>query len=147
MKMAEQVISPRQLAQLFQLENQKFDQSQQRLGMLRSALNETIFAKEALNAISKSKKSEKMLVPLGAGIFADARIESTSEAVIMREGMAALPKKITEIEEELEKKTQGIEKAIENEMQENSRIFSNLNNLSLALRQAETGMLKQKKQA
>ncbi len=128
-------VNPEQAMQIFQAENQRYEESTQKINALRGILNETSSAKEAIKGISNASQNEKAIVPVGAGIFLFAKIENNKEALLSFPGQAGIVKPIKEIESELEKRLDNIEKALEKEARTNQQIASNLNNLAMMLQQ------------
>jgi len=133
------------MMQVFQQENERFHDSQQKISALRGILNETNAAKEAVKAIGKSKENEKVIVPIGAGVFVFAKTENTKQALLALSGGPAVPKPVSEIEKELDKRLENIEKALDRETSANQAMLSNLNNFAQVMRQADRSRQQQRR--
>lgn len=138
-------LSREQLFQLLQVENTRFQQAQERVNALRQILNETNSAKEAVQEIAKAKENEKIVIPLGSGVFAFAKIEDTKQGLVSLAGGAGKPKTFTEIEQDLEKRRENLQSALEKENDLAQRTFANLQNLSTVLQQAENNARRQRR--
>ena len=125
-------LNEEQLAQLFQLENQRFSATQERISTLRSILVEMLNAREAVQAISKGQKNNKALIPVGAGVLVEASLENNKTLLFSMAGGVAQKKTTQEIEAELSKRIESVEKSIERENLEANRQAGNLNNILAA---------------
>ena len=125
-------LNEEQLAQLFQLENQRFSTTQERLNALRNILAEMVNARDAVQAIAKSQKNNKALIPIGAGVLVEAAIENNKTLLFSMAGNVAQKKTTKEIEEDLSKRIESVEKSIEKENIEANRQAANLNNILAA---------------
>lgn len=130
-------LNEEQLAQLFQLENQRFSTTQERLGALRNILSEMLNAREAVQAISKGQKNNKALIPIGAGVLVETTLENNKTLLFSMAGNLAQKKTTKEIEEELSKRIESVEKSIEKENAEANRQAANLNNILAAANSAQ----------
>lgn len=126
-------LNEEQLAQLFQIENQRFSATQERIAMLRQLLMEMLNAREAVQAISKGEKNNKALVPLGGGVMVEASVENNKTLLFSMAGNLAQKKTAQEIETELTKRIDNLEKSIEKENTEANKQAANLNNILTAV--------------
>lgn len=138
-------LNEQQLMQLFQTENERLNESNQKGTALRNILTETMTARDTISGITGAKKDEKIMVPIGAGILIAAKIEDNKTALWSMQGSAAVKKPFEEIEKELATRIQNIELALEKEMHANQAVAQNLNNLGMVIRQAENAAKQRRK--
>lgn len=67
-------LSAEQAIGLLQNERAKLNALEERLGQFQGALEETLRAKEAIQAIQETAMDEAILVPLGAGVYAAGKL-------------------------------------------------------------------------
>ncbi|MDO8633900.1 MAG: hypothetical protein Q7K34_01260 [archaeon] len=130
-------LNEEQLAQLFQLENQRFSATQERISALRNILMEMLNARDAVQAISKGQKNNKALIPIGGGVLVEAALENNKTLLFSMAGNVAQKKTTQEIEAELSKRVESVEKSIEKENAEANRQAANLNNILAAVNNAQ----------
>lgn len=125
------------MMQLFGMENERLNQSRERLNSLRLVLNETSAAKEGVTAISNGKKNDRIIVPLGAGVFTEAKLENTKDALVNMPGGIVAYKSLDETQKELSQRIENLEKAIDREAQAFNSMAQNLEGFAAAIRQAQ----------
>ena len=132
------------MLQVAQGEAMKLEESNEKINRLRQILNETNMTKEAIVEISKSKTGNKMIVPLGSGVFVFAKTENIKQSLVSMPGQAGIIKKNEDIEKDLSKRIENIEQALDKEIQSNQKTALNLNNLSMVLNQQQNRKRPQK---
>ncbi len=141
-------LTEEQLMNAFANERANMDTMQANLAAAENRLRDILAATDALNAIKKSKENEKIVVPLGAGIFIDASLENNSTAKNSLAGSVVVNVTIEEALKNLVEKKQETQKAIEEMQKELEKIASNLNSIGAMLRSIEQKKRElQKKQA
>ena len=126
-----------QLINAFGAERANLDALQQQMVAMDNALREILGATDALNAIKKSKEGEKIVVPVGAGIYIDAAIESSSKAKSSLAGGVVVNTSIEDALKELEAKKQETENAIAGVRKDQERTITTLNSLGNLLQSLE----------
>lgn len=127
-------LTEQQLINAFTGERQNLEALQAQLGSTENYLREILAATDALNAIKKAKEKEKIIVPLGAGIYIDASVESNTEAKSGLAGGVVANTRIEDALKGLEAKKADTEKAIGEMQKDLERIATNLNSISAMLR-------------
>lgn len=118
-----------QIMQLVAQERQRLEQINSQLAGFQNMRNELNAAKLSIAEISKSKKGTKILLPLGAGIYAEAFTENNESAIISIENSTFKQKKFDELQKQLDKRLANIDRAMENIAQEQARAASRVNQL------------------
>ncbi len=129
-------LTQEQVLQAYQENEMELNDIRQRIGMIQSLLSENFAATEALNEI-KEGKSEKIMVNLGAGVYADATLEQ-SKTVKTTLGANVLAN--TSIEKTLEtlaKRKENLEKDMQTLAQAQQQLIQNMETLRQIIMQAE----------
>jgi prefoldin alpha subunit len=137
-------LSAQQLIGMIQNERQNFEAVQRSIGNAQLALQETIFATDALKAIVETKKGEKIMLPLGAGIYTEALVEDNARAKASLAGGVLLEKPIEEILKDLDGRKAEIEKGLAAMQKDQEKIAANLNSLTGLLRAIEQKVAEQR---
>ncbi len=124
-----------QLFSAFAGENQRLEDLNQRINMLIMGLNEITMALLSMDAIKKEK--DKIMVPLGAGIFLQAQTEDNENVVFALAGEVMKTKKLEEAKQEIEKRKESLEKLLENTKREHHRTATNVNALTEVIRKGQ----------
>ena len=70
-------VTQKQLLDTYRGDQIRFEQLQRRIGELGQVLNEMLLASESIREMQKAKVDESMMVSLGAGIYAEAKLADT----------------------------------------------------------------------
>ncbi len=132
-----------QLMQLVAQEKQKAEELTQRINSFQSFKSELRAAKDALSEIEKSKKGEKILVNLGAGIYVEASIEENTQAISSLSGKIFKTKKIKDLDKTIENKIKNLDKTIATVAEEQSKAVSRLNQLESVIAAGRQHMAEQ----
>ena len=116
-------------AQLAEQERRRLDEVSGRIGSFQNFRTELRAAKDALEALGKGKKGDKILVSLGAGVYVRASVDDTGKAVSALTGNVFMNKSGKEIIGVLEKKIRNMDKTIEQAFEEQQKAISRLNQL------------------
>ena len=140
-------LTEEQLLNAFANERANVEAMQSNIAATENRLRDVLAATDALKAIKNSKEKEKIIVPLGAGIFIDASLESNSTAKNSMAGGVVVNVTIEDALKDLAEKRQEIEKAIAEMQKALERAVSNFNSIGTMLRSIEQKRKEQKKQA
>ena len=135
----EVTLSGAQVMNFYNNERNKLSIIQRRFDSLQNLLNETMLSINSLNELKKSSKNEKILVNLGAGVFADASIENNGKVKVSLAGNVVLDKPVDEALLDLEKRKNELEKDINvtiNEQEATLKQISALENVINTARKA-----------
>ena len=135
-------LTQEQLFQAFAGENQRLEDLNQRINMLIMGLNEITMALSSMDAVKKDK--DKIMVPLGAGIFLQAKTEDNENVVFALAGAVMKTKKLEEAKQEIEKRKESLEKMLENTKREHQRTAANVNALTEVIRKGQEFIQKQR---
>src|SRR3989344_1326606 len=128
-------LTQEQLFQAFAGENQRLEDLNQRINMLIMGLNEITMALSSMDAVKKDK--DKIMVPLGAGVFLQAKTEDNENVVFALAGAVMKTKKLEEAKQEIEKRKESLEKMLENTKREHQRTAANVNALTEVIRKGQ----------
>ena len=135
-------LTQEQLFQAFAGENQRLEDLNQRINMLIMGLNEITMALSSMDAVKKDK--DKIMVPLGAGVFLQAKTEDNENVVFALAGAVMKTKKLEEAKQEIEKRKESLEKMLENTKREHQRTAANVNALTEVIRKGQEFIQKQR---
>jgi prefoldin alpha subunit len=107
-KRKEVKVSAQQLIETYRSDQLKLDNIQRRQQSLQQILNEMLVAYEAIEEIKKAKKDENVMVSLGAGVYAEAKIAKTNSFKSSLAGNVLVDNPASKVLSELK---EGIEKA------------------------------------
>lgn len=128
-------LTQQQLMQTFVGENNRLEEINRRIMELSAVLNELTMAIDALKAMKQDK--EKIMVPLGAGVFLEATAEKPREVVFSMTGGVLKTKKAEEVKKELETRKEALQKVFEANQAQRQRTATNVNTLSDVLREGQ----------
>lgn len=135
-----------QLLNAFANERSNMEAMQASLSNAENNMREIFAATDALNTIKKAKENEKIIVPLGSGIFIDASLESNQNAKSSLAGGVVVNVAIEEALKQLLERKQETEKTIGEMHKELERISTNLNSIGSMIRTIEHKKSEQGKQ-
>lgn len=133
-------LSGEQVMHFYNNEREKLKIIQNRQGSLQNLMNETLLTIEALNELKKAQKNEKILVPLGAGVFADATLNETQKVKISLGGNVILDAGIERALGDLDKRKNELEKDLQMTMKEESQTINQINALGNVISQARNAV-------
>jgi prefoldin alpha subunit len=138
-KMAEKnqvKLTGQQVLQAYQIEQAKLESVRNRLEQLQRLLSETIGAEQTIGEVAAAKKDQKIMVSVGAGVYAEARLESVKEVKTGLGGGVLVSSTTEKTLKELGKRKEEIRKDLNAARQEEILVMQNLNNLGLAIESA-----------
>jgi len=130
-------LNEEQLINAFASERANMEAIQSNISAAGNRLRDILAATEALKAIQKAKENEKIVVPIGAGVFIDASLESNSTAKNSIAGGVVVNADIEGILKDLAEKKQEMEKVIAEMQKDLERVVANVNSLGGVLRTME----------
>jgi len=131
-----------QLVQLANQERNALEQVNRKISTFQNFRNELRGAIDALTELGKTEKP-KIMVNLGAGVYAEATIENTKTATTSITGNVFKDKPFKEVKETLEKKIKNVEKTLDKAGEEQQKILSRLNQLEQIMEAGRQHMQKQ----
>jgi len=129
-------LTQEQVMQAYQENEMELNDIQQRIGMIQSLLSETFAATEALDEI-KEAKSEKIMVNLGAGVYADATLEQTKTVKTTLGANVMADTSIEKTLETLAKRKENLEKDHQALVQAQQHTIQNMETLRQIIVNAE----------
>lgn len=135
-KKAEKKVTPQNLVDTYYTDQRKLETVQRRQQEMQQILNEVTLTTEALKEIKNTKKDETMMVSLGAGIFAEAKITNTDTIKMSLAGNVLTDKKVTDAVTKLETETTAARKDLERLQTEKEKIIQNMQAVSALLEKA-----------
>lgn len=126
-----------QLVNAFNSERANLEGLQEQYSRTENYLQELLAARDALAAIQKAKDNEKIVVPLGAGVYIDAAIENKNTVKASFGSGVVMPTSIDEALKELEGRKTDTEKAVAGLQRDREQMLSNLNSLGKLLNTIE----------
>ncbi|AJF60621.1 MAG: prefoldin subunit alpha [Candidatus Diapherotrites archaeon] len=125
----EVTMTAQQLMEAYERERIKLNEIQIRLAAVQELMQETSGAIDAVKEIQKSEKENRVLVPLGSGVFANVEVKDKKKVLYSIAGNVMAYKAVSEAVEELEKKMEQLRKMIEFSRGEQQKTANNLNQL------------------
>ena len=138
-------LTGRQVLRAYELEKEKLRDIQDRKQQLQQLLSETVGAEQGLKEIQNAGKNRQMLVSLGAGIYAEAKLESNTDVKTGLGNGIVLKTSIVKALEELGKRKEGIQKDIEFTHKDEEVTMQNLNNLGSSIESARQRKIQKSK--
>ena len=132
----EKKVTPQNLVDTYYMDQKRLEALQKRQQEMQQILTEVSLTTETLKEIKKTKKDESIMVSLGAGVFAEAKITNTSEIKISLAGNVLADKKIDEAITKLAKEKNAAEKEMEKMRAERDKITQNMQAVSNLLEKA-----------
>ena len=126
-------LSGDQVARLAAQERRKLDGLGRRIETFQGFRNELSMALDSVKAISKTEKGEKILINLGAGIFAEAALQENSRGIATIAGNVFNYRGFNDLEKTLEAKMKNVDKAVSGVITEQQKALSRLNQLEQLL--------------
>lgn len=134
-----------QVLQAYQSEQRKLEVIQTRKQTLQQLMAETVGAEQTLQEIEGKTKEEKVMIPLGAGLYIEGKVDA-SKGLKKGLGEGIIAKStVKQSLKELEERKVEIRKDMERIQQQEKLTLTNLNNLGSAIEQARQKQ-KQKKE-
>jgi prefoldin alpha subunit len=134
-------VTGKQLIDTYRSDQAKMDVLQRRQQGLQHILSETILASEALKEIQKAKKDENILVSLGAGLYAEAKIGETKKLKNSLAGSVLVDeetgKALSKLQEEIEK----IQKDLAGVQNERQKIVENMQSIAGILQESRKSQM------
>lgn len=121
---------------LMREEQAKLEALEREFLQYRFALEETLKAKEALNAIQKAKANESILIPLGAGVLAAATIAEKESVHVTLAGSVLKKDSIPDALAKLENRKKEAEQHMEKLQKQLEETSANVENLSRGIQNA-----------
>jgi len=122
---------------LLQEYQERMDAIYHQVTLIEELLGEYRRVKSALEEISKTKKGEEMLVPIGGNIFIHASLNDTSNVMVGVGGGVVTEKSISKAMNFVDKKIEELLKEEENLIKTSQEIRARVEELSSKLREAE----------
>jgi len=132
----EKKVTPQNLVDTYYMDQKRLEALQKRQQEMQQILTEVSLTTETLKEIKKTKKDESIMVSLGAGVFAEAKITNTSAIKISLAGNVLADKKIDEAITKLAKEKNAAEKEMEKMRAERDKITQNMQAVSNLLEKA-----------
>ncbi len=128
-------LSEQQLMDSYRNEQAKMDFLQRRMQEMQLVLNEIVTAEEAVKELRKTKKEENILVSLGAGVYAEAKIGGTSKVKTSLAGNVLLDEESEAAEKKLQGEREKVEASIRETFSEQQATLRNIQNFENIFRQ------------
>ena len=132
-------LTAQQAVNLLQNERAKMQALEEQFLQFRMAWEDTLKAKQTLHAMQKTAANEKMLIPLGAGVFASALLDENEFVHVTLGGSVVKKEKIPEALQKLENRQKEAEEQMNAMQKEIEQTSGTLNRLSQAIQQAQAG--------
>lgn len=132
-----------QLVQMLEAERAKLQNIESNLANLRTLMGETEAAIATIDIITKGKKDEKILVSLGAAMYAEASMPKKTLKKMLA-GRVLLNSSPENAKQDLNKRLDEMKKTFESAAKEHQQGIANINNLTRML-EAGKRMIAQKK--
>lgn len=129
-------LTGQQVLQAYQMEQTKLQTIEERKQQLQQLMSETMGAEQTIQEVQKAAKNEKIMISLGAGIYAEAKLESSKEVKTGLGGNVLMSTTTEKALKELARRKEEIQKDINAVQQEETLVLQNLNNLGLAIESA-----------
>ena len=124
-----------QLVNVFMQEKDKLDRIEQRLHVMSQGLQETQGAIESLKALNKNEEQE-ILVPLGSGVFMDAKVKPAKVKKSIIGGMM-IEASLEQAQKDLEKQAEVIRNEIEKVRDEREKVGKGLEKIGRVIQAAQ----------
>jgi prefoldin alpha subunit len=121
---------------LLQNEQAKLEALEREFLQFRVTFEETLKAKETLNAVQKAKASESILIPLGAGVFVSAVLADQENVQVTLGGGILKKDSIPEALVKLENRRKETEEQLNAMQRQLEETTANVNNLSRVIQSA-----------
>ncbi|MFH1240647.1 MAG: prefoldin subunit alpha [Candidatus Diapherotrites archaeon] len=128
-------LTGQQAVRLFESEKAKMGVVQRKMESIQGIISELNNAILALEEINKIKSEAPFLVPLGAGVYVEAKLENTKNAKHSLAGSIMIDEKVEEIVKKLNSQRKDALQNMGTLQKEGQALSSNLNNLGMILNQ------------
>lgn len=128
-------LTGQQTMRLFEAERAKMSVVQRKMESIQSIIGELNNAVSALNEIKKTQNDSSFLVPLGAGVYIEAKLENTKKAKHSLAGSIMVDEKVEEIIKKLNTQKKEALQNLEIMQKEGQALSLNINNLGTVLNQ------------
>ena len=136
-----------QLMNAYKNEQGKVDFLQRKQQSIQQILGEITAASESIKEITESAEDESMLVSLGAGIYAEAKLASKKSVKSSLAGSVLVNKSLKDAAEMLEGEKKKVEQELVRTTQEAQAAVQNMTNISAILDEAKRKAEEMKKGA
>jgi len=136
-----------QLMNAYKNEQGKVDFLQRKQQSIQQILGEITAASESIKEITESAEDESMLVSLGAGIYAEAKLASKKSVKSSLAGSVLVNRSLKEAAEMLEGEKKKVEQELVRTTQEAQAAVQNMTNISAILDEAKRKAEEMKKGA
>jgi len=130
-------LSGRELTQLYQQEHQHMQQLESRRNDAIALIADVEAAKAALKSIKDIPKDNSAVIPLGSGIFTEAKITDTKNVKINLPGGVVVTQSMDEALKRLALRKEQLKKDMEQFEKERQRIEVNLNEMGKIIQQGK----------
>ena len=131
----EMKLTGQQAVRLFEAEKAKMGVVQRKMESIQGIAMELDNAILALEEIKKTTKDSPFLVPLGAGVYIEAKLENTTNAKHSLAGSIMIDEKVEDIVKKLSTQKKEALQNMETLQKEGQALSSNINNLGGLLNQ------------
>ena len=128
-------LTSQQTVRLFEAERAKMGVVQRKMESIQGIVMDLDNAISALEEIKKTKSGSPFLVPLGAGVYIEAKLENTKNAKHSLAGSIMVDEKVEEIIKKLNTQKKEALQNMEILQKEGQALSSNINNLGTVLNQ------------
>jgi len=145
--MAEKTInlSGKQIVDGLNQQKAQLDAIQRGMASIQGLIQELFFAKESIKGIKKTKKGEKSLISLGAGVFLEMKVDETTKVKRSIAGNILIDSKIDAALEELEKQEKEATEKLQQLYKQQESIQANMNTLTRIITEAQKARQEQAK--
>jgi prefoldin alpha subunit len=125
-------------------EKARMESIQRAIVSVDNLLQEIFFAKDSLKAVKNTKKGEKAMISLGAGIFLDIKIDENTKVKKSLAGNVLINSQIEKTINELEEREKEAQEKLEELNKQQQAIYANMNTLTQIVTTAEKARREQK---
>jgi len=134
-KMKRVELTPNQLINAYNQDQQKADVLQKRQQNLQQLLNEMGLASEAIKELQKAKEEKPIMVSLGAGFYAEAKIANIKTLKSSLAGNVLVESSAKEAIEKLDNEIKKAQKEISGVLEERQKTVRNMQGIATVLDQ------------
>ena len=136
-------LNGQQIIEGLRQEKARLESIQRSIASVNSLYQEIFYAKDSLKALKKTKKGEKAMISLGAGMFLDIKIDETAKVKKSLAGNILIGSKIDVSLKELEERDKEIQEKLEELHKQQQVIYANMNALTQIVAKAENARRQQ----
>ncbi|MBU2475892.1 hypothetical protein KKG83_00305 [Candidatus Micrarchaeota archaeon] len=125
-------------------EKTRMESIQRAIVSVDNLLQEIFFAKDSLKAVKNTKKGEKAMISLGAGVFLDIKIDENTKVKKSLAGNVLINSQIEKTISELEEREKEAQEKLEEFNKQQQAIYANMNTLTQIITKAEKARREQK---